>query len=216
VITPDDPRSSATSGPGPDPFATAYYAIPAPDAPTPAAPRSPWATRAELVFGGQVVGALIIAGLLLGLIWRWWASTPTRGLAYYNNTIVPDETEGFISSDGRFLVLTGIVGLLAGALVWFRRRRRGPVAVAALAIGGVAGAALTDLVGHLVGGGTTSGKLGTQFARLPLEVHAIGLLFVEAALALWVYVLATLFAGPDDLGVGEAPAPAVLEPVSSP
>ncbi len=82
-----------------------------------------------------------------------------------------------------------------------RRPRRGPVTVAALVVGTVAGAELTNLMGHLVGGGSTAGKLGTQLARLPLEVHAIGLLFVEGALALLVYLLCTLFATPDDLGV---------------
>ena len=72
--------------------------------------------------------------------------------------------------------------------------------VAALAIGGTAGAALTDLIGHLVGGGTTKGTVGTILARLPLQVHATGSLFVEATLAVAGYVLCVAFVRPDDLG----------------
>ena len=136
-----------------------------------------------------------------------WARTPTRGLAYYHNTILPDETEGFISTDGRFVVLTAIIGLIAGFVVWSRRHRRGPVAVTALAIGTVAGAGLTNLMGHLVGGGSTAGKLGTQLPRLPLEVHATGLLLIEGMLALLVYLLCTMFTTPDDLGFGDPVAP---------
>jgi hypothetical protein len=177
------------------------------------AQHAPWVTRTELAFAAEVVGTLLAVGLVAGLLWRAWARTPTRGLAYYNHTILPDETEGFISSDGRFVVLTSVIGLIAGLVVWSRRRHRGPIAITALAIGTVAGAALTNLVGHLVGGGSTAGKLGTQLPRLPLQVHATGLLFVEGALALLVYVLCTLFATSDDLGVDDEPAPE-LEPVS--
>jgi Protein of unknown function (DUF2567) len=197
-MTPDDPSS--------DPIAV-EPAI---------APREPWVTRADLIFAAQVVIALLVVGVLIGLLWRVWATTPTRGLAYYNNTIVPDETEGFISSDGRFVVMTGLVGLIAGGLVWLRRSRRGPVAAGALAVGTVAGAALTDLVGGLVGGGSTAGKLGTQLPRLPLEVHATGLLFVQGTLALLVYVLCTLFAARDDLGVEDEPDIPSGYPVFSP
>jgi hypothetical protein len=186
----------------------------------PAAPvaHEPWVTRAELVFAARVVGALLLVGILVGLLWRLWATTPTRGLAYYNNTIVPDETEGFISSDGRFVLLTGLVGLAAGALVWLRRSRRGPIAVGALTVGTVAASALSDLTGNLVGGGSTAGKLGTQLPRLPLEVHATGLLFTEGTLALLVYLLCALFAARDDLGVADPGNPddyPVLSPAPS-
>jgi hypothetical protein len=182
----------------------------------PASSREPWATRGELIFAAQVIGALLLTGVLVGLLWRVWASTATRGLVYYHGAIVPDETEGFISSDGRFALLTTLVGLAAGVLVWLRRSRRGPVAVAALAFGAVAGAALTDLVGHLVGGGSTSGKVGTQLHRLPLEVHAIGLIFVEGAFALLVYVLCTQFAARDDLGVNPVDQPEQIAPIEVP
>jgi hypothetical protein len=178
--------------------------------PGPPAPRDspgvPWVTRAELLFAARMIAILLIVGAVVGLLWRLWASSPTRGLVYYHSAIVPDESEGFISSDGKFAVMTAVVGLIAGALAWRNVRYRGPVGAGALAVGGVAGAALSSLVGHLVGGGGTAGKLGTQLPRLPLEVHSTGLLFVEGALALFVYLLFTLFAATDDLGaVVDAP-----------
>ena len=172
-------------------------------------PRQPWLTRAELGYAARLVAALVVVGVIAGMIWRLWATTPTRGLVYYNSAIVPDETEGFISSDGRFAVITAVIGLAAGLLAWRAARYRGPVTAAALALGGLAGAALTNLAGNLIGGGSTAGKLGTQLPRLPLKVHAWDLLFVEAALALLVYLLGTLFASADDLGNPAVPDPAL-------
>jgi len=64
----------------------------------------------------------------------------------------------------------------------------------------VIGALVTDLVGHTVGGGKDTGTLDTVVPRLPLEVHAPGVLFLEGAGALLVYLLCTLFAASDDLG----------------
>ncbi|HSY15029.1 MAG TPA: hypothetical protein VK816_03510, partial [Jatrophihabitantaceae bacterium] len=44
-----------------------------------------------------------------------------------------------------------------------------------------------------------TGPVNTLLPRLPLQVHAHGLLVVEAALALIVYLICALFAARDDL-----------------
>jgi hypothetical protein len=166
----------------------------------------PWVTRRELTDGGLTVLVLIVLGVLLGFGWHVWSDTATRGLVYYKKAIVPDETEGFVSSDGRFVVLTALAGLLAGVVTWVRPGTRGPVGVASLAAGTLLGSLATGLIGRLVGGGSTAGAIGTQLSRLPLEVHARGLFFVEGFLALLVYLLCALFVSRDDFGV-EPPAP---------
>ncbi|MBV9594855.1 MAG: hypothetical protein JO147_13790 [Actinobacteria bacterium] len=162
--------------------------------------RVAWVSAGELSFGVWLVLAMAVVGVALGIVWHLWSRTPTQGLVYTGHSIVPDETEGFISSDGRFLVLTAPVGVLAGLFAWSQRRVRGPAATVALGLGGIVGAGLTALVGHLVAGGSESGQLNTVLARLPLRVHALGLLVIEAALALIVYLLPSLFVSDDQLG----------------
>jgi hypothetical protein len=202
--------ATGAAGPtGAGPAAEAQLVPPAPR------PGDPWFTRAELRVAALTIATLAALGALAGLAWSAWSDTATRGLVYTKTAIVPDQTEGFISSDGRFAVLTGVLGLLAGLIVWRLRAVRGPVAVAGLALGAVIGAALTDLVGHAVGGGTESGKVGVVLSRLPLEVHAIGLIFLEAMLALVVYVICAAFINPDDLGVDRRP-PSVESSLGSP
>lgn len=166
----------------------------------------PWFHPREVRVASATFLVLLVVGALLGLVWNLWSRTPTQGLVYTAHAIIPDETEGFISSDGRFLVLTGVVGLLAALIVWFRPGGRGPLVAAALAAGGVAGALATDLVGHVSGGGSDTGAIDTLLPRLPLQVHAHGLLVVEAGLALVVYLICALFASRDDLASTRAAA----------
>jgi hypothetical protein len=170
------------------------------DGPLDSGPTEPWFERADLLLAAVTIGALAVIGALAGLLWSAWSRTATRGLVYTKTAIIPDQTEGFISTDGRFVVITAVIGVIAGLIGWRLRARRGPVTVAGLAVGAVIGAGLTDLIGHLVGGGTTKGTVGTVLARLPLQVHATGCVFVEAALAVVVYVLCAAFVRPDDLG----------------
>jgi Protein of unknown function (DUF2567) len=175
---------------------------PVPPGPVPPSPtrRAIWIQPGEVRGAGVIAAALAIVGALAGFGWSAWSATPTRGLIYSKTAIIPDQTEGFISSDGRFVVITAIIGVIAGLIVWRFRSVRGPVAVLGLAVGAVVGALLTDLVGRLVGGGTTSGAVNTVIRQLPLQVHASGLLLIEALLAVGVYVLGAAFINPDDLG----------------
>jgi hypothetical protein len=179
----------------------------APDTTLEPMPRESWVSGGEMRFAGWTVLTLVGVGALLGIGWARWSRTPTRGLVYTAHSIIPDQTEGFISSDGRFVILTGVVGILAGLLAWRWRAQRGPLAVAGLAVGTTLGALATSLVGGLLGGGKSTGTVNTLLSRLPLRVHALGCLFIEGALALIVYLLFTLFTTPDDLGRPAAPAP---------
>ena len=167
---------------------------------------------------GRVVGLLALVGIVLGLI--WWAWAPERPRAIVISThrflglfdvaaVQPGEQENWIAGDGRFALLTGIVGLLAGYAAWRWRRTRGPEMVAALGLGSVVGAALTALVGFLLGAGSVTGRPGTVIVTR-LNVHAYGLYFLQAALAVAVYSICVAFAKDDDLGRPEpelAPVP---------
>jgi hypothetical protein len=74
----------------------------------------------------------------------------------------------------------------------------------ALTIGGLAGAAITDLVGHLIRGPgndyTCGSETGKCIEHLPLSVHMHALLLLEPLLAVLAYGLLVAFTARDDLG----------------
>jgi hypothetical protein len=176
-----------------------------------------WITKAELRFAAVLLVACVAIGAVLGVCWRLWSHTATLGQLLGGHSFIPDETEGFISSDGRFVVLTGGAGLLLGAFAWSRRQQRGPATAVALVISAVIGAVVCDLVGRLLGGGRDTGPVGTIVDRLPLQVHGQVFLLSWAFAALVVYLLCALFAESDDLGrASGAPSGPVMGAVSSP
>lgn len=152
----------------------------------------------DLRAAGAVGGVLAVLGVLAGLVWGL-ASPHSLGYVARPGVVIPNETEQFIGADGRFVLITAIIGLVAGAVCWAWRARRGPVLAVGLAGGGVVGAVLTALVGHLVAGGHGSGAVNSRLT-LPITLHAGGLVALEAGLALLVYLAGTLISGPDDLG----------------
>ena len=172
-----------------------------------------WVTQRDLRVGGVLVGCLAFAGVLLGLVWTAIAPR-AHGFAYLNHTVLPFENESFVASDGRFLLLTAGVGLAAGLLSWLDRTSRGPAVAAALCAGGLLGAVLTEVVARVTGGGRTTGAFGDTL-KLPVTVHAPGLLLAEPASALFVYGVFVLFAKRDDLARPVEPDPqADLVPAS--
>ncbi len=160
------------------------------------------AARTDLRVAGALVLSLAGFGAVLGLIWAWWSGPQQRAYVIAPGQLYPfDEVETMAGADGRYFVLVGVTGLLAGAVAyWGRRRDRGPLMAVALGVGGLAGAALTWWVGYLSGGGTYDGAAKTIIKQLPLSLHMHGLLLVEPAFALLVYGLSTAFAVSDDLG----------------
>lgn len=170
-------------------------------------------TRADLRSAVQVAGALMVLGALLGVVWGLWSPPGPAAEVLGGGAFQPDETEAFIAGDGRFLVLTGAAGLVTAMALWFGRTgTRGAIALVGMAVGGLVGALFTELVGHLSGGGSFTGRTyhyADGSARqltphLPLSLHAHGLLFVEAALATLVYGMFVAFAARDDLGRSDA------------
>lgn len=148
---------------------------------------------------GILVAAMAVLGALAGLVWAAWSPARPPGLVVPGGTITT-ETEQWVAADGRFAVLAGALGLLFALLAWRARRARGGFAVLALAVGGIAGGLLTDLVGWLVGGGSSGGPVNARHGHLRLVVHMHGLLFLEALVAVLVYAVLVGFAAEDDLG----------------
>jgi hypothetical protein len=107
-------------------------------------------------FGGPALVLLATAaasavfGLLAGLIWsavapRALLDLQSRGAAY----LVHAETSAYIAADGWFCLLTAIGGLICGVAGYFLAvRKYGAIAMAGLALGGVAASALAMWIGQ--------------------------------------------------------------------
>jgi hypothetical protein len=147
--------------------------------------------------------AIGLAGLgaALGPVWSAWSGAQQRAYVIAPGKLYPyDEVETMAATDGRYLLIVGVVGVLAAVVAWWARpANRGPLVLLALVVGGLAGAALTWWVGYLTGGGTYAGRTGTTIAHLPVSLHMHGLLLVEPMLAALLYGLFVAFAAHDDL-----------------
>jgi hypothetical protein len=148
---------------------------------------------------GLVVLALAVIGCLLGPVWNWWSPPGPLGVRVPGG-VVTVESEAFIAADGRFALLTCLVGIAAALVLWAVRSVRGPWIVFALAVGGLVGALLTEYIGHLIRGGSTDVRVDTAIAHVPLQVHATGFLFVEALAGALLYGMLVAFTAHDDLG----------------
>jgi hypothetical protein len=175
----------------------------------------------QLRAAGLVIAALAVVGALLGFVWQAWAPPGPAG-AVLPKGIQADETEAFVSGDGKFALIVLIVGLIAGTAAFLApalRRARGPYVALGLAVGGFVGAALTEWVGYLVRGSGKSfactASSGHCIDHLPLTVHMHALLLVEAILAVLVYSLFVAFAVDDDLGRPDPNRPVPEQPDAS-
>jgi hypothetical protein len=183
-------------------YASGWSAAPGSESvPTSATVGAP-SNSTDLRIAAWVVAALAGIGAVLGVLWSAWSGPQQRAYVVEPGRLYPfDEVETMAAADGRYLILVGLAGLLAGAGIWYwRAANRGPLVALALGLGGLAGAALTWLVGYLTGGGTYDGRKGTIIAHLPLSLRMHGLLFAEPVAAVLVYGLFAAFAVRDDLG----------------
>ena len=173
----------------------------------PPRPRPVWLpTRRELVSALAVVLALAAGGAAVGALWAELAPrlafrVVRPGLALP----VVAEAEEYVAADGRFALLTAGVGVLAGLACWLLRSSRGPVVLAALAVGGLLGAVVTWRVGMLLAPGYSPQDL-QEVGRtvLPqLELGALAALVVEPFAAVLVYLAGVGFSAHNDLGRGD-------------
>jgi hypothetical protein len=165
------------------------------------------ATLADLRVASWMTLALLVVGAAVGPAWAAWSGPQQRafvgdGQVIARGKLYPfDEVETMAAADGRYAVIVAAVGLVAALVAWiYRAGNRGPLAVMALLLGGLGGAALTWFTGYLTGGGSYDGQPGTTIKHLPLTLHMPGLLLVEPALGLLLYGLLVAFAARDDLG----------------
>ena len=180
------------------------------------------------------VAGLTIAGALVGVLWAWLAPSIQGVVAL---TKRGERVKGYVGneSDHFFIAAFLIVGMLgalavvAAVLLWQWRAHRGPVMVAALAIGAAAAAGVAAGVGAVlvrwrygvidIAGAPVSPERRVHyvmeapavfFGHSPLQIAATILL--PAAAAALVYALMAVSTQRDDLGAW----PPVEEPTIGP
>jgi hypothetical protein len=192
--------------------------------------RRPWSAwseiRTDLRAALALCAALGVAGVPAGLLW-WWLA-PRADFRITADGPVPIGTpsgELLFADDAVLALILAGFGLLAGALVWRLRRRRGVAVLLALALGTALAAVVAWRLGELLGPGPTEAELSDVGGVVTTALHlgSPQALAVGSFAALLVY-LAPVASSGDDLGRAEAPAPggrpepadAVAAPVPSP
>ena len=93
------------------------------------------------------------------------------------------QPQAYVAADGWFLIITGLVGAIAGLVVWLRCRQTGLGGVVGLFLGGLGGAAVAAAVGLLLGREDPfAAPIGT-ITEGALEIRAWGVVLAEAGLA---------------------------------
>jgi LPXTG-motif cell wall-anchored protein len=189
--------------------------VPAPTPPPARPPWTPWGeARRDLRWALAVVVVLAVAGVLLGLL--WWELAPRADFRVTGSgpQVIGDPSdELFAGDDSVYTLVVAGAGLLAGAIAWLFRRRRGLAGLLAVALGTLAADAVAWQVGELLGRGPSKAELADVGARVTSALHLAALPALAAGpfAAVLVYLAAALWTRTDDLG---RPPSAEAEPVS--
>jgi hypothetical protein len=168
-----------------------------------------------------LIAGQLLAGVLIGLIWLWWAPRTIAFLVPLGrdgaNVVIPDESESQIAGDGRFFLLCLVVGVAAGLLAWLLLPRlRGPATLLALAVGAAASSLLAAGVGRLFSSGTPHPAAQTAY-HPRLSLHSPVMLVIQSLFAVATYcVLAGLTSDPDFTGADASPVPPPAAPEAGP
>jgi hypothetical protein len=146
---------------------------------------------------------LALAGVPAGL--AWWALAPRAVFLITEAGPQPlgsPSDELLIADDAAFVLVLAVVGLLAGAVAWLLRQRRGVATAVAVAVGTLATAVVAWQVGEVLGVGPTEAQIADVGARVTtsLTLGSPAALAVAPFTAVLAYVVATLTSHDDGLG----------------
>jgi hypothetical protein len=157
----------------------------------------------------RLVLVLALAGVVAGLLWWWLAPRADFRITSSGPVAIGDPSEELLVADDAVfaLIVTGF-GLVAGAAAWFLRRRRGVATVLALALGGLALAAVAWQLGEILGAGPTHAQLSDvgRIVTTPLALRSLPALALAPFGAVLAYLVPVITAHQDDLGRPPEPA----------
>ncbi len=170
--------------------------------------------RGVMVAAGVLVAVLTVVGAGLAVLWWWWGPQLDIIASPRGALVANEQPEEYISSDGRFGLIVGVTGVVAGLAAWLARRFRGPELLLALALGAFAGSLvmwqLGEEIGTVHGQDIVDAMVMGESGQVPIvELHATGLLFLQPLLAVLTYVVCVSWSSTPDL----RSTPAVLPPV---
>ncbi len=159
--------------------------------------------RADVRTSLRLVLALAIAGVPAGL--AWLALAPRADFRITDagpEAIGLPSDELLMADDVVFVLVLAVVGLIAGALAWLLRPRRGVATVVALAVGAVATSVVAWQVGEMLGAGPTEAQLADVGAVVTtsLTLGSPAAIAVAPFTAVLAYVLGVLTVHDDGLG----------------
>jgi LPXTG-motif cell wall-anchored protein len=167
-------------------------------------------SRDDLRSALVTVLALAVTGLVVGGLWLWLA--PRADYRVTATAVEPigaaPSPELFMADDGVLVLLLAGLGLLAGIVVWLRRRRRGALSLVALATGMLTAGIVAWQLGEWAGHGPTRAELAHVGATVTtaLSLRATAGLAVGPFFAVLAYLVATSLTAREDLGRPD-PAP---------
>jgi hypothetical protein len=164
-------------------------------------PRRSWLP--SLLTAGIVAVVVAALGVPLGFLWSELA--PRLQMIKFEGDLyfIDAGPEELAAADGWFIVLAAVTGLVVALVAWFGLRRwRGPVVMAALAVGSLGASWLAGWIGSEVGRAAYEQQLAGAPDRtlltLPLEVgatgtgwfgHLTGATAIQALVAVFVYMI---------------------------
>ncbi|WP_157530111.1 hypothetical protein [Microtetraspora niveoalba] len=145
--------------------------------------------RVELTTFAVTVLALAALGVAAGFAWSALAPVSRFVLTDSGPHLADAESQTLIAADGWFAVVTGVLGLVSGAVAYFLTRGRAPVgAVLGLAGGGLLGAYVAYQVGSTAAGtAIQAAPPGGLRTSVSLGLTAHGVLLIWALLAAGIF-----------------------------
>ncbi|WP_336086916.1 DUF2567 domain-containing protein [Nocardia sp. SSK8] len=166
----------------------------------------PEVLRREVIGVGVVVGLVLVAGAVAGVVWgvlaptqRVRVTTPEKGIA------LTGESMHLFDGVAMFLCLGAVVAVLSVAAAWRVRGARGPALVVGLLAASGLGAAVMMWVGEWVAGmrhPRPDDPVVGQIVTLPAEVGTDLVLLVQPLLAALVLLFLAALHPRTDLGSG--------------
>jgi Protein of unknown function (DUF2567) len=200
-VSTSDPANAPYPYPG---SAAAPHVLPLP---LPSARRRSWRSTARAV--ALITLVTSAAGVPFGLVWAWLAPDIRVFRTDEGTYPVDPQPEQFIAADGWFALLGLGFGLAAAIAAWsLVRRHRGPVLLAAAALGALGAATVAWQVGRRLGldayerwaAAAAAGSIGWQ----PPDVRAPSVLLVPAFATVIMFTLLAGWSHDPDLG-GDPP-----------
>ncbi len=161
-------------------------------------PPSTTGWRTDVRSAAATVLAVAAAGIVVGIIWAALAPR-LRGIKTADGvSLVDPESKAYVGQDAYFLIISAVVGLVCGIVVWWLVRGRDAASAVALTLGGLAGAYLAWRVGRALGPSdlqawARTAPLGATRA-LPVDLRATAVLMAWPLMAVLAHlglVLAT-------------------------